>query len=142
DVPESLRDKIVYNLDMSALVVGAKYRCEFEEKLKAVLDEVEASSGQVILFIDEIHTIVGAGRTEGSMDARNILKPMLARGALRCIGATTTDEYRENIEKDKALERRFQRVIVNEPSMEDTMTILRGIKQDYEIYHDITITEE
>src|SRR5699024_8514355 len=142
DVPESLRDKIVYNLDMSALVAGAKYRGEFEEKLKAVLDEVEASSGQVILFIDEIHTIVGAGRTEGSMDAGNILKPMLARGALRCIGATTTDEYRENIEKDKALERRFQRVIVNEPSMEDTMTILRGIKQDYEIYHDITITEE
>lgn len=141
DVPESLRDKVVYNLDMSALVAGAKYRGEFEEKLKAVLDEVEASNDQVILFIDEIHTIVGAGRTEGSMDAGNILKPMLARGALRCIGATTTDEYRENIEKDKALERRFQRVFVNEPSTEDTMTILRGIKQDYETFHHITITE-
>lgn len=142
DVPRGLKNKVVYNLDMSALVAGAKYRGEFEEKLKAVLDEVEASNNQVILFIDEIHTIVGAGRTEGSMDAGNILKPMLARGSLRCIGATTPDEYRENIEKDKALERRFQRVIVSEPSIEETITILQGIKQDYELFHETTITEE
>ncbi len=142
DVPRGLENKIVYNLDMSSLVAGAKYRGEFEEKLKAVLDEVEDSNNQVILFIDEIHTIVGAGRTEGSMDAGNILKPMLARGALRCIGATTPDEYRENIEKDKALERRFQRVIVNEPTIEDTVEMLQGIKQDYEVFHETTITEE
>lgn len=141
-VPRGLENKIVYNLDMSSLVAGAKYRGEFEEKLKAVLDEVEDSNNQVILFIDEIHTIVGAGRTEGSMDAGNILKPMLARGSLRCIGATTPDEYRENIEKDKALERRFQRVIVNEPTIEDTVEMLQGIKQDYEIFHETTITEE
>lgn len=142
EVPRSLEDKIVYNLDMSSLVAGAKYRGEFEEKLKAVLDEVQNSNNQIILFIDEIHTIVGAGKTEGSMDAGNILKPMLARGSLRCIGATTPDEYRENIDKDKALERRFQRVIVNEPTIEDTITILQGIKQDYEKFHETTITDE
>lgn len=142
EVPRSLEDKIVYNLDMSSLVAGAKYRGEFEEKLKAVLDEVQNSNNQVVLFIDEIHTIVGAGKTEGSMDAGNILKPMLARGSLRCIGATTTDEYRENIDKDKALERRFQRVIVNEPTIEDTITILKGIRQDYEKFHETTITDE
>ena len=142
DVPTSLLDKVVYNLDMSSLVAGAKYRGEFEEKLKAVLDEVQNSNNQIILFIDEIHTIVGAGKTEGSMDAGNILKPMLARGSLRCIGATTPDEYRENIDKDKALERRFQRVIVNEPTVEDTIDILQGIKQDYENFHETIITDE
>src|SRR5690625_4351391 len=142
DVPKGLADKIVYNLDMSSLVSGAKYRGEFEERLKAVLNEVRDSNNQVILFIDEIHTIVGAGKTEGSMDAGNILKPMLARGELRCIGATTQDEYRENIEKDKALERRFQRVIVNEPSIEATIEILQGIKQEYELYNETIITED
>lgn len=142
DVPKNLLDKVVYNLDMSSLLAGAKYRGEFEEKLKAVLNEVKQSNNQVILFIDEIHTIVGAGRTEGSMDAGNILKPMLARGELRCIGATTQDEYRENIEKDKALERRFQRVIVNEPTIEATIEILQGIKEDYELYHETLITDE
>ncbi|WP_143833731.1 AAA family ATPase [Oceanobacillus senegalensis] len=142
DVPKMLEDKRVYNLDMSSLVSGSKYRGEFEEKLKAVLNEVRDSNNRVILFIDEIHTIVGAGKTEGSMDAGNILKPMLARGELRCIGATTQDEYRENIEKDKALERRFQRVMVNEPSIKDTMEILKGIKQSYELFHETTITEE
>ncbi|WP_339289294.1 AAA family ATPase [Ureibacillus sp. FSL K6-0786] len=142
DVPNNLLDKVVYSLDMGSLLAGAKYRGEFEEKLKAVLNEVKQSNNQVILFIDEIHTIVGAGRTEGSMDAGNILKPMLARGELRCIGATTQDEYREYIEKDKALERRFQRVIVNEPSIEATIEILRGIKEDYELYHETLITDE
>lgn len=142
EVPRSLEDKVVYNLDMSSLVAGAKYRGEFEEKLKAVLEEVQNSNNQVILFIDEIHTIVGAGKTEGSMDAGNILKPMLARGSLRCIGATTPDEYRENIDKDKALERRFQRVIVNEPTIEDTIAILQGIRQDYEKFHETIITDE
>ena len=125
-----------------ALLAGAKYRGEFEEKLKAVLNEVKQSNNRIILFIDEIHTIVGAGRTEGSMDAGNILKPMLARGELRCIGATTQDEYRENIERDKALERRFQRVIVNEPTIEATIEILQGIKEDYELYHETLITDE
>jgi len=142
DVPKDLEGKIVYNLDMSSLVAGSKYRGEFEEKLKAVLNEVRDSNNQVILFIDEIHTIVGAGKTQGSMDAGNILKPMLARGELRCIGATTQDEYRENIEKDKALERRFQRVIVNEPTIKDTIEILKGIKQNYEIFHETTITDD
>ena len=142
DVPKDLLDKVVYNLDMSSLLAGAKYRGEFEEKLKAVLNEVKQSNNRIILFIDEIHTIVGAGRTEGSMDAGNILKPMLARGELRCIGATTQDEYRENIEKDKALERRFQRVIVNEPTIEATIEILQGIKEDYELYHETLITDE
>jgi len=142
DVPNNLLDKVVYNLDMSSLLAGAKYRGEFEEKLKAVLNDVKQSNNRIILFIDEIHTIVGAGRTEGSMDAGNILKPMLARGELRCIGATTQDEYREYIEKDKALERRFQRVIVNEPSIEATIVILRGIKEDYELYHETLITDE
>ena len=142
DVPKDLQNKVVYNLDMSALLAGAKYRGEFEEKLKAVLNEVKNSNNKVILFIDEIHTIVGAGQTEGSMDAGNMLKPMLARGELRCIGATTQDEYRENIEKDKALERRFQKVIVNEPTVEETIEILQGIKDDYELYHGTIITDE
>ena len=142
DVSKDLLDKVVYNLDMSSLLAGAKYRGEFEEKLKAVLNEVKKSNNRIILFIDEIHTIVGAGRTEGSMDAGNILKPMLARGELRCIGATTQDEYRENIEKDKALERRFQRVIVNEPTIEATIEILQGIKEEYELYHETLITDE
>ncbi|MED3764239.1 ATP-dependent Clp protease ATP-binding subunit [Ureibacillus terrenus] len=142
EVPNNLRDKVVYSLDMGSLLAGAKYRGEFEEKLKAVLNDVKKSNNRIILFIDEIHTIVGAGRTEGSMDAGNIIKPMLARGELRCIGATTQDEYREYIEKDKALERRFQRVIVNEPSIEATIEILRGIKEDYELYHETLITDE
>lgn len=142
DVPNELLHKIVYNLDMSALLAGAKYRGEFEEKLKAVLTEVKQSNDRIILFIDEIHTIVGAGKTEGSMDAGNILKPMLARGELRCIGATTQDEYRENIEKDKALERRFQRILVNEPTIDATIAILQGIKEDYELHHGIIITDE
>ncbi|GAB3790452.1 ATP-dependent Clp protease ATP-binding subunit [Virgibacillus kimchii] len=141
NVPKNLEDKVVYNLDMSALVAGAKYRGDFEERLKAVLNEVRDSNDKIILFIDEIHTIVGAGKTEGSMDAGNILKPMLARGEIRCIGATTQDEYRENIEKDKALERRFQRVIVQEPTVEDTIEILKGIKQDYELFHETEIDE-
>ncbi|UUX35539.1 ATP-dependent chaperone ClpB [Fundicoccus culcitae] len=139
DVPENLKDKQIYSLDMGALIAGAKYRGEFEERLKAVLNEVKKSEGQIILFIDEIHTIVGAGKTEGSMDAGNILKPMLARGELHCIGATTLDEYRENIEKDKALERRFQRVMVKEPTVEDTISILRGLKERYEIHHGVNI---
>jgi len=142
DVPQNLLDKVVYSLDMSSLLAGAKYRGEFEEKLKAVLNDVKESNNRIILFIDEIHTIVGAGRTEGSMDAGNILKPMLARGELRCIGATTQDEYREYIEKDKALERRFQRVIVDEPTIEATIEILQGIKEDYELYHETLITDE
>lgn len=141
DVPEGLKDKKLFSLDMGALVAGAKYRGEFEERLKAVLDEVKKSDGQIILFIDELHTIVGAGKTEGSMDAGNMLKPMLARGELHCIGATTLDEYRKYIEKDPALERRFQPVTVDEPTVEDTISILRGLKDRYEVYHGVKITD-
>lgn len=141
-VPDNLKDKVVYNLDMSSLVAGAKYRGEFEERLKAVLNDVRDSNDKIILFIDEIHTIVGAGKTEGSMDAGNILKPMLARGELRCIGATTQDEYRENIEKDKALERRFQRIHVSEPTLDEAIDILSGVKDSYEVYHGVEITED
>lgn len=141
DVPEGLKDKKLFALDMGALMAGAKYRGEFEERLKAVLDEVKKSDGQIILFIDELHTIVGAGKTEGSMDAGNMLKPMLARGELHCIGATTLDEYRKYIEKDAALERRFQPVRVDEPTVEDTISILRGLKERYEVYHGVKITD-
>jgi ATP-dependent Clp protease ATP-binding subunit ClpB len=141
DVPESLRDRRLISLDMGALIAGAKYRGEFEERLKAVLKEVTESKGQIILFIDEIHTVVGAGATQGAMDAGNLLKPMLARGELRCIGATTLDEYRKYIEKDAALERRFQQVYVDQPSVEDTISILRGLKERYEIHHGVTITD-
>ena len=141
DVPQSLKNKSVFSLDMGALVAGAKYRGEFEERLKAVLNEVKASEGQVILFIDELHTIVGAGKTEGSMDAGNLLKPMLARGELHCIGATTLDEYRKYIEKDPALERRFQTVLVREPTVEDTIAILRGLEERYEVFHGVKITD-
>ena len=139
DVPEGLKDKIIFSLDMGALIAGAKYRGEFEERLKAVLKEVQSAEGKIILFIDEIHTIVGAGKTEGSMDAGNLIKPMLARGELNCIGATTFDEYRKYIEKDKALERRFQPVIAEEPTVEDTISILRGLKERFEIHHGIRI---
>jgi len=139
DVPDNLKDKTIFSLDMGALIAGAKYRGEFEERLKSVLKEVKKSDGRIILFIDEIHMIVGAGKTEGSMDAGNLLKPMLARGELHCIGATTLDEYRQNFEKDKALERRFQRVVVNEPSVADTISILRGLKERYEIHHSVNI---
>ncbi len=141
DVPEALKDKKLFALDMGALVAGAKYRGEFEERLKAVLDEIKGSDGEIILFIDELHTIVGAGKSEGAMDAGNMLKPMLARGELHCIGATTLDEYREYIEKDPALERRFQPVTVDEPSVEDTISILRGIKERYEVFHGVKITD-
>ena len=139
DVPEGLKDRIIFSLDMGALIAGAKYRGEFEERLKAVLKEVQSAEGKIILFIDEIHTIVGAGKTEGSMDAGNLIKPMLARGELNCIGATTFDEYRKYIEKDKALERRFQPVIADEPTVEDTISILRGLKERFEIHHGIRI---
>ena len=141
DVPQSLQDKKLFALDMGALVAGAKYRGEFEERLKAVLEEVKNSEGQIILFIDELHTIVGAGKTEGSMDAGNMLKPMLARGELHCIGATTLNEYRQYIEKDAALERRFQPVMVEEPTVEDTISILRGLKERYEVFHGVKITD-
>ena len=141
DVPEGLKDKKLFALDMGALVAGAKYRGEFEERLKAVLDEVKKSEGKIILFIDELHTIVGAGKTDGAMDAGNMLKPMLARGELHCIGATTLDEYREYIEKDAALERRFQPVMVDEPTVEDTISILRGLKERYEVFHGVKITD-
>jgi ATP-dependent Clp protease ATP-binding subunit ClpB len=141
DVPETLKNKTIFSLDMGALVAGAKYRGEFEERLKAVLDEVRKSEGRIILFIDELHTIVGAGKSDGAMDAGNMLKPMLARGELHCIGATTLDEYRKYIEKDAALERRFQPVMVDEPTVEDTISILRGIKDRYEVYHGVKITD-
>ena len=141
EVPSSLQDKTIFSLDMGALVAGAKYRGEFEERLKAVLNEVKQSEGRILLFIDELHTIVGAGKTEGSMDAGNLLKPMLARGELHCIGATTLDEYRQYIEKDPALERRFQPVMVNEPTVEDTIAILRGLKERYENFHGVKITD-
>ena len=141
DVPGSLKDKTIFSLDMGSLVAGAKYRGEFEERLKAVLNEVKKSEGRIILFIDELHTIVGAGKTEGSMDAGNLLKPMLARGELHCIGATTLNEYRQYIEKDAALERRFQPVMVNEPTVEDAIAILRGLKERYEVYHGVKITD-
>ena len=141
DVPASLKDKTIFSLDMGSLIAGAKFRGEFEERLKAVLGEIKKSEGKIILFIDELHTIVGAGKTEGSMDAGNLLKPMLARGELHCIGATTLDEYRQYIEKDAALERRFQPVMVNEPSVEDTISILRGLKERYEVYHGVKIQD-
>ena len=141
DVPENLKDRSVFSLDMGALVAGAKYRGEFEERLKAVLEEIKNSDGRIILFIDELHTIVGAGKTDGAMDAGNLLKPMLARGELHCIGATTLDEYRKYIEKDAALERRFQPVMVDEPSVEDTVSILRGLEERYEVFHGVKITD-
>ena len=141
DVPESLKDKKLLALDMGALIAGAKYRGEFEERLKAVLNEVQAEGGRIILFIDELHTIVGAGKAEGAMDAGNLLKPALARGELHCIGATTLDEYRKHIEKDAALARRFQPVFVNEPTVEDTISILRGLKEKYELHHGVRITD-
>ncbi|MBR6044018.1 MAG: AAA family ATPase, partial [Ruminococcus sp.] len=141
DVPDSLKDRKVFSLDMGALVAGAKYRGEFEERLKAVLQEIKKSEGQIIMFIDELHTIVGAGKTDGAMDAGNLLKPMLARGELHCIGATTLNEYREYIEKDAALERRFQTVLVDEPTVEDTIAILRGLKERYEVFHGVKIQD-
>jgi ATP-dependent Clp protease ATP-binding subunit ClpB len=141
DVPEGLKDKSIFALDMGALVAGAKYRGEFEERLKAVLQEIKESEGGILLFIDELHTIVGAGKAEGAIDAGNMLKPMLARGELHCIGATTLDEYRKYIEKDKALERRFQPVLVTEPTVEDTISILRGIKERYEVHHGVKIQD-
>ncbi|MCA9764546.1 MAG: AAA family ATPase, partial [Gemmatimonadetes bacterium] len=141
DVPEGLKDKTVFALDLGALVAGAKFRGEFEERLKAVLEEVTKSEGRILLFIDELHTIVGAGKADGAMDAGNMLKPMLARGELHCIGATTLDEYRKYIEKDAALERRFQKVLVDEPTVEDTIAILRGLKERYEVHHGVEITD-
>ena len=141
DVPENLKNKSIFSLDMGALIAGAKYRGEFEERLKAVLNEVQKSEGKIILFIDELHLIVGAGKTEGSMDAGNLLKPLLARGELHCIGATTLNEYRQYIEKDAALERRFQPVLVKEPTVEDTIAILRGLKERYEVYHGVKIQD-
>ncbi|MBQ6039442.1 MAG: AAA family ATPase, partial [Oscillospiraceae bacterium] len=142
DVPDSLRDRTIFSLDLGALVAGAKYRGEFEERLKAVLQEVKKSEGKILLFIDELHTIVGAGKTDGAMDAGNLLKPMLARGELHCIGATTLNEYRQYIEKDAALERRFQPVMIPEPSLEDTIAILRGLKQRYEVFHGVKIQDQ
>jgi len=141
DVPEGLKNKTIFALDMGALLAGAKYRGEFEERLKAVLQEIKESEGRILLFIDELHTIVGAGKAEGAIDAGNMLKPMLARGELHCIGATTLDEYRKYIEKDKALERRFQPVLVDEPSVEDTISILRGLKERYEVHHGVRIQD-
>src|SRR6202000_2019719 len=141
DVPEGLKDKQVVSLDMGALIAGAKFRGEFEERLKAGLKEVQSSEGRVILFIDELHTVVGAGKAEGAMDAGNLLKPMLARGELHCIGATTLDEYRQHIEKDAALERRFQPVLVEPPSVEDAISILRGLRERYEVHHGVRIKD-
>src|SRR5208283_5165392 len=141
DVPESLQDKKLLALDMGSLIAGAKYRGEFEERLKAVLNEVTAAEGQVILFIDEMHTIVGAGKADGAMDASNLLKPALARGELHCVGATTLDEYRKHVEKDAALARRFQPVFVGEPTVEDTISILRGLKEKYELHHGVRISD-
>src|SRR5213075_3157245 len=141
DVPESLKDKKLMALDLGAMVAGAKYRGEFEERLKAVLSEVQAAEGKVVLFIDEMHTLVGAGKSEGAMDASNLLKPALARGELHCVGATTLDEYRKNIEKDAALARRFQPVFVSEPTVEDTISILRGLREKYELHHGVRITD-
>ncbi|MGH9630270.1 MAG: Clp protease N-terminal domain-containing protein, partial [Bryobacteraceae bacterium] len=141
DVPEGLKNKRVVSLDMGALIAGAKFRGEFEERLKAVLKEVQSSEGEIILFIDELHTVVGAGKAEGAMDAGNLLKPMLARGELHCIGATTLDEYRKHIEKDAALERRFQTVLVDEPTVEDTISILRGLRERYEVHHGVRIKD-
>ena len=141
DVPESLKDKRLMALDLGAMVAGAKYRGEFEERLKAVLQEITAAAGEIIVFIDELHTLVGAGKAEGAMDASNMLKPALARGELHCVGATTLDEYRKHIEKDAALARRFQPVFVDEPSVEDTISILRGIKEKYEVHHGVRITD-
>ena len=142
DVPENLKNRTIFSLDMGALIAGAKFRGEFEERLKAVLQEIKKSDGRIILFIDELHTIVGAGKTEGSMDAGNLLKPMLARGELHCIGATTLNEYRQYIEKDAALERRFQPVLVPEPTVEDTISILRGLKERYEVFHGVKIQDQ
>ncbi|CAN0090748.1 unnamed protein product, partial [Sphacelaria rigidula] len=141
DVPESLKNRKLVSLDMGALIAGAKYRGEFEERLKAVLKEVTSSEGQIVMFIDEIHTVVGAGAQSGSMDASNLLKPMLARGELRCIGATTLNEYKQNMEKDKALERRFQQVYVKQPNVEDTVSILRGLKERYEVHHGVRLQD-
>ena len=141
DVPNGLKNKIIYELDMGALVAGAKYRGEFEERLKAVLSKVKESNGNIIMFIDEIHLIVGAGKSDGALDASNMLKPMLARGELHCIGATTLNEYRNYIEKDAALERRFQKVLVTEPTVEDTISILRGLKERFESFHGVKITD-
>ncbi len=141
DVPESLKDKRLLALDLGALIAGAKFRGEFEERLKAVLQEIQAAEGEIILFIDELHTLVGAGAAEGAMDASNMLKPALARGELHCIGATTLDEYRKHIEKDAALARRFQPVFVGEPTVEDTISILRGLKEKYELHHGVRITD-
>src|SRR5208282_3607263 len=141
DVPEGLKNRRVVSLDMGALIAGAKFRGEFEERLKAVLKEVQSSEGRIILFIDELHTVVGAGKAEGSMDAGNLLKPLLARGELHCIGATTLDEYRKYIEKDAALERRFQTVLVDQPSVEDTISILRGLRERYELHHGVRIKD-
>ena len=142
DVPQNLKDKTVIALDMGALIAGAKYRGEFEDRLKAVLSEVTEANGRVILFIDELHTVVGAGAAEGAMDASNLLKPALARGELHCVGATTLDEYRKHIEKDPALERRFQPVVVQQPTVEDTISILRGLKERYESHHGVRITDD
>ena len=141
DVPESLKDKKLLALDMGSLIAGAKFRGEFEERLKAVLSEVTSSDGGIILFIDEMHTLVGAGKADGAMDASNLLKPALARGELHCVGATTLDEYRKHVEKDAALARRFQPVFVNEPTVEDSISILRGIKEKYELHHGVRITD-
>ncbi len=141
DVPEWLKDRAIFSLDMGSLLAGAKYRGEFEERLKAVLNEIKQSEGRILLFIDELHTIVGAGKTEGSPDAGNLLKPMLARGELHCIGATTLDEYRKNIEKDAALERRFQPVMVDPPTVEDTISILRGLRERFEVHHGVRIQD-